>query len=185
MRQLDKELSDVHDGERSLAEVEQRGQISVSPSKGPSLQRRRRDEAHLVRELSIGEISLSLAQKLDISSSALETVLELGLVLDDERLAVLDLDGRKDLCRDSGVGCLRLDDQTFVARDSRENGRLLHGPDSNVREGLATDGGLLDGGGGGPTGLPAIERKKEKEAGRVSTLELVSPFTILSWARRV
>lgn len=72
------------------------------------------------------------------------------------------------------VSCLGLDDETLVGWNSRENGRLLDGPYSNVGEGLSSNGSLLDSGGGGPAGFPATKeggRRKEEEE-RMSTLEL-------------
>jgi hypothetical protein len=68
--------------------------------------------------------------------------LELGLVLDDERLASgVDWGGERS--GDGVVGGLGLGDEALVADKGGADGGLLDGPLADVREGLAADGGLL------------------------------------------
>jgi hypothetical protein len=65
------------------------------------------------------------------------------------------------------VGGLGLDDETLVARNTGEDGRLLDGPLADVGEGLlfGVDGRLLDGVGGRPTRFPAGTEGKEGRRG--------------------
>ena len=78
---------------------------------------------------------VGIGEKLDVGSTAIESVLKLDLVLDDESLAVVD-EGRSEGDGDGVVSGFRLDDQTVVARDSGEHARRFHRPFSDVREDL-------------------------------------------------
>lgn len=101
-----------------------------------------------VAKLLVGE--RSLLQELDVSTTAVADLLELGLVLKDERLA-LGVKWGSQRCGDGVVSSFGFSDETLVALDGREDGRLLDGPLADVREGLATNGRLFGGLRGSPS----------------------------------
>jgi hypothetical protein len=68
--------------------------------------------------------------------------LKLDFVLDDERLA-LGVHGLRELGRDGMMGGLVLDDQTFVALNALQLGRLLDGPVADVGPFLLGAGACL------------------------------------------
>lgn len=87
----------------------------------------------LVRELLCVNAVWGLAEKLQVCSTAAETLLHLGLILHNEGLAVR-VDDLGEWCRDGVLCGLGLDDETLVASETREDGGLLNGPLARVRE---------------------------------------------------
>jgi hypothetical protein len=84
-----------------------------------------------------------ILEQLDVTATAIATLLVLHLVLHHEGL-VLEVDRGRKRGRDGVVRSLGLCDETFFADDERCL-RVLDLPLANVRERLAADGGLFGG----------------------------------------
>lgn len=114
----------------------------------------------LVREL-LALVGIALLEELDVSTSAVAALLELGLVLHNERLASGVKRGRK-RGRDSVVGSLGFGDQALVANNGGAHRRFLDGPLADVRECLAANGGLLGCLRRSPSVLPVVRKLLHK-----------------------
>lgn len=81
-------------------------------------------------------------QELDVTTTAVSALLELGLVLDDERLA-LGVDDSGEWGGDRVMGSLGLGNEALVANNSREDGGFLDRPLADIAPSLAAGGRLL------------------------------------------
>lgn len=77
----------------------------------------------------------ALGEELDVGASTVETLLELDLVREDERLA-LGVKHFVERRRDGVVSGLRRKDESEVVLQSRVDGRLLDLPLADIREDL-------------------------------------------------
>lgn len=84
----------------------------------------------------------TILEQLDVTSTAVSSLLEFSLVLNDESLA-LGVQGLGEGSRDGMMGSLGLGNKSLVALDGREVRRLFNRPLSYVAPGFTADGGLL------------------------------------------
>jgi hypothetical protein len=83
----------------------------------------------------------AIFKEFDVTTTAVTALLVLDLVLNDEGF-IFEVHGGGKRCRDSMVGSLGLGNEAFFALNKGCLG-LLNLPLTDVREGLATDWGLL------------------------------------------
>ena len=74
---------------------------------------------------------LVVSQQFHICATALETFLELDLILNDQSLALV-VDRRGELGGNGMVGSWILDHETLVPSDAREHCRLFDSPFANI-----------------------------------------------------
>lgn len=105
----------------------------------------------------VGELfgveGLVVLEELHVGTTTLEASLELDLILDDEGVILVG-DSLGEFGGDGVVGSLVLQDQTLVAVDASEDGRLLDVPGADVLPLLL--GVLLLGIGSLPSGFPVV-----------------------------
>jgi hypothetical protein len=102
----------------------------------------------------------AILKELDVTATAVATLLVLDLVLNDERLS-READRRGERCGDSVMGGLGLGNKTLIALNNSRVG-ILDRPLADVREGLATDRSLLGGLRDRPAPLPVVSELLEE-----------------------
>jgi hypothetical protein len=117
----------------------------------------------------------TIFQELDVATSTVAALLVLDLVLNNKRFA-LEVNGRRERCRDGVVSSFALGYKTFVAVNDRNSG-VFDLPFADVTEGLTAHGSFLGGLRGCPSVCPVISKLFEEwslDRGCLGVIEMSS-----------